>query len=244
MNIIIIGATSAIAESVARLYAKKGNRLYLMARDDTRLQSMAADLKVRGADSVETIILDVNHFEKHQAIIDEAFSTLITVDLLFIAHGTLPNQKACEREVGLMLKEFNTNALSTLSLLTIAANKFEKQQSGSIAAISSVAGDRGRQSNYVYGAAKGMVSLFLQGLRNRLYASGVNVLDIKPGFVDTPMTVDFPKGFLWAQPMSVAKQIVNSIDKKKNTLYTPCFWQLIMLIIKQVPESIFKRLKL
>ena len=128
MNIIIIGATSAIAESVARLYAKKGNRLYLMARDDTRLQSMAADLKVRGADSVETIILDVNHFEKHQAIIDEAFSTLITVDLLFIAHGTLPNQKACEREVGLMLKEFNTNALSTLSLLTIAANKFEKQQ--------------------------------------------------------------------------------------------------------------------
>ena len=139
----------------------------------------------------------------------------------------------------------NTNALSVISLLTLLANHFEEKKSGTIAVITSVAGDRGRQSNYIYGASKAMVSVFLQGLRNRLFHSQVNVLDIKPGFVDTPMTAHIKKGGpLWAKPEAVAKDIVNAIEKKKDLLYTPFFWRYIMLIIRNIPECIFKKGKL
>ena len=137
-----------------------------------------------------------------------------------------------------------TNALSVISLLTLLANHFEQQRHGCIAVISSVAGDRGRQSNYVYGTAKGALSIFLQGLRNRLHKSGVQVLTVKPGFVDTPMTASLPKGPLWATPEKVAEDIDKAIENKRNVLYTPSFWFLIMAIIKSVPESIFKRLSL
>ena len=142
------------------------------------------------------------------------------------------------------MAELSTNAISTISLLTHLANRLEMQKSGTIAVVTSVAGDRGRQSNYVYGAAKGMVSIFLQGLRNRLHKAGVNVLDIKPGFVDTPMTAEFKKGLLWAKPESVAGSIVNGIDRGKYEIYTPFFWRIIMLVIRNIPESIFKKANL
>ncbi|MCG8081658.1 MAG: SDR family NAD(P)-dependent oxidoreductase, partial [Candidatus Thiodiazotropha taylori] len=141
-------------------------------------------------------------------------------------------------------KEFEVNALTTISLLTNLANYFEAQQRGSIVVISSVAGDRGRQSNYVYGAAKGAVTIFLQGLRNRLTKSGVNVLTVKPGFVDTPMTADFPKGALWASSEKVAQDINKAIDAQKSVAYVPWFWRYIMLIIKSIPEMVFKKLSL
>jgi decaprenylphospho-beta-D-erythro-pentofuranosid-2-ulose 2-reductase len=153
-----------------------------------------------------------------------------------IAHGTLPDQGACQASFDTARREFEVNALSVLSLLTLAANRFEQQRSGTIAVISSVAGERGRQSNYLYGAAKGAVSLFLQGLRNRLSKSGVQVVTILPGFVDTPMTADFPKGPLWAQPDAVARDIVRAIEGGRDVLYTPWFWRWIMLIIRTIPE--------
>lgn len=161
-----------------------------------------------------------------------------------IAYGTLSDQKACENNVEMTLQELNINALSVIALLTRLAPYFEAQGEGCIAVISSVAGDRGRQSNYVYGTAKGALSIFLQGLRNRLHKSGVQVLTIKPGFVDTPMTAEFPKGPLWASPEKVALDIEKAIENKCNVLYTPSFWFLIMAIIRNVPESIFKRLSL
>tara|TARA_B110000879_G_C11119899_1_gene491279 strand:- start:760 stop:1497 length:738 start_codon:yes stop_codon:yes gene_type:complete len=243
-KIVIIGATSAMAEAVARLYATRGDELYLLARNEERLLTMAADLNIRGAHDVHTQLLDVNELDAHQSAMATVFKVLGKVDVMLMAHGTLPDQKACENDMNLMLHELNTNAISTVSLLSVAANQFEAQKSGTLAVISSVAGERGRQSNYVYGAAKGMVSTFLQGLRNRLHASSVNVLDIKPGFVDTPMTAHLPKGFLWAQPDEVAKSIIKGIDKKKNIIYTPSFWRLIMLIVTKIPEPIFKKLML
>jgi decaprenylphospho-beta-D-erythro-pentofuranosid-2-ulose 2-reductase len=120
----------------------------------------------------------------------------------------------------------------------------KQNETGTIAVISSVAGDRGRKSNYVYGSAKGGLTIFLQGLRNALSGSGVHVLTIKPGFVDTPMTNDFTKGLLWAKPEKVAKDIKRAIDKKKNIIYTPWFWRWIMLIIRLIPESVFKKMNL
>ncbi|VAW44723.1 Oxidoreductase, short-chain dehydrogenase/reductase family [hydrothermal vent metagenome] len=244
-NIVIIGATSAIAQATLRLYAESQDNLYLLGRNQEQLNTIAADATVRGAKKVHTAVLDVNQFETHKSTVNQLFETFSTVDIVLIAHGTLPDQAACEKDVHLTMTELSTNGISTISLLTLLANRFEQQKKGCIAVITSVAGDRGRQSNYVYGAAKGMISLFLQGLRNRLYAHNVQVIDIKPGFVDTPMTADFKKGALWAQPEQIAQSITRAIEKKKNaTLYTPFFWAGIMLIIRNIPEIIFKRLKL
>lgn len=241
-RILVIGATSAIAEATERLFAKQGHHLYLMARNSERLEMIAADLRVRGAISVHAKQFDANNFDQHEKIISEAIQTLGGIDIAFIAHGSLSNQKNCEKDSSAMIQEFNTNALSTMSLLTHLANHFESQKRGTIAIITSVAGDRGRQSNYVYCAAKGVVTIFLQGLRQRLYKSSVHVLTIKPGFVDTPMTAHFKKGLLWASPDTIARDIVRGIEKKKNVIYTPSFWRLIMAIVKCVPERIFKRM--
>ena len=140
------------------------------------------------------------------------------------------------------LKEINTNGLSVIALATLLGEKLAGQGSGSLAVISSVAGDRGRQSNYVYGAAKGMVSLFLQGLRNRVAKQGIQVLTIKPGFVDTPMTAAFSKGALWAKPDDIARGIVRAVDRKSDEVYLPGFWWVIMTIIRHIPERRFKKL--
>jgi short-subunit dehydrogenase len=138
-----------------------------------------------------------------------------------------------------------TNGLSPISLCTLLAQRFEAQGHGCIAVITSVAGDRGRQSNYVYGTAKGMVSRFLEGLRNRLAAHGVAVVDIRPGFVDTPMTAAIvKKGPLWSQPDTLAAGIVRAIDAGRDIVYLPGYWRWIMGVIRHIPEPVFKRMRL
>ena len=243
-HILMIGATSAIAEATARIFARRGDRLYLLARNQDRLSGLAEDLKIRGAASVAWRRFDVHEDDAQADAIAAAFASLGTVDMALIAHGTLPDQRACQTDPKAVLAALHTNAISTILLLTHLANKLGKQQSGTIAVITSVAGERGRQSNYVYGAAKAMVSVFLQGLRNRLHRSGVTVLDIKPGLVDTPMTVGFEKGVLWAEPETVAAGIVRALDAGKSVIYLPWFWKYLMLIIRSIPESVFKRLEL
>lgn len=244
-KILIIGATSAIAEAAARIYAARGDALFLVARNADRLQAIATDLNVRGAVRTATATLDVTDFSAHQAVIDRAERELGGLDTVLIAHGTLSDQHDCQTSVDALRREFDINALSTMALLTTLANTFEARRSGMLAVISSVAGDRGRQSNYAYGSAKAAVSAFLSGLRQRLAKSNVDVLTIKPGFVDTPMTANIAnKGALWAKPDQVAAGIVHAIDKRRSVVYLPWFWSLIMLIIKHIPEPIFKKLKL
>jgi decaprenylphospho-beta-D-erythro-pentofuranosid-2-ulose 2-reductase len=244
LRIVIVGASSAIAEATARCYAARGARLFLIARQSQRLEDMAADLKVRGAADIAFATLDVNQLDAHADVLAQAWTWLGEVDAMLIAHGTLPDQNACEASADVAVKEFNTNATSTIALMTVAAPRFEAQRHGALAVISSVAGDRGRQSNYLYGSAKAAVTAFASGLRQRLAKVGVAVVTIKPGFVDTPMTKDFPKGPLWAKPESVARGIVRAIDRRRNVVYLPWFWCLIMLIIRHIPESVFKRIKL
>ena len=243
-KILIIGATSAIAEATARLFAARGDALFLVARNATRLEAIRADLATRGAHAVECATLDVNHLGAHAPVLERAWSALGRIDTVLVAHGTLPDQIACQASPEAALSEFATNATSTIALLTPIANRMQAQGHGTIAVISSVAGDRGRASNYLYGAAKAAVSAFLSGLRQRLSLHGVNVLTIKPGFVDTPMTRDFRKGALWAQPGQVARGIVRAIDAGRSVAYLPWFWSPIMRVIKLIPEFIFKRLKL
>ena len=243
-KVLIIGATSAIAQEVAKLYANSGSQLYLVARNSEKLEQVAQDLNVRGASAVSTYSCDLTDITCHDEILCDVDKVFGDIDIILIAHGTLPEQKECESSIDKTLQELKINMISVVSLLTVLGNYFEKQGKGCIAVISSVAGDRGRQSNYVYGAAKGGLTIFLQGLRNRLSKSGVCVLTIKPGFVITPMTKNFKKGILWAQPQQVAKAIVSAIQKRKNVVYVPWFWRWIMLVIRIIPENIFKRMSL
>ncbi|MBL6726871.1 MAG: SDR family oxidoreductase [Methylophilaceae bacterium] len=242
-KVLIIGATSAIAEHCARIWATRGDELYLVARNEARLQTIAADLKVRGASKIATNCVDLNDMERHVELLDAAENAMSGVDIVLIAHGTLSNQKSCEKSVDETLSEIQTNALSTISLLTLIANRFEAKKDGIICVISSVAGDRGRASNYVYGSAKAMVTAFASGLRQRLHRSNVAVITIKPGFVDTPMTTEFKKGLLWEKPSAVAKKITKAIDERRDEVYVPTFWWLVMLVIKSLPEHVFIRLK-
>jgi short-subunit dehydrogenase len=243
-RILIMGATSAIAEATAREFARRGDALALVGRKAQRLQAIADDLKLRGASNVSVHVHDARDVAGYPALLDAAEQSLGGLDTALIAHGTLSDQQACERSIDRMLDEFDINGLSVMALCSHLANRFEAQRRGTIAVISSVAGDRGRQSNYVYGSAKAAVTAFTSGLRQRLYPSGVRVVTIKPGFVDTPMTADFPKGALWASPQAVGRSIARAMIRGTPVLYTPWFWRLIMAIIRAVPESVFRRLKL
>lgn len=243
-NILIIGATSAIAHATARLWAVEGSNFCLIARNAEKLELAAQDLRARGASRVHPLTADLADLPTLPALATSAFEQFDTYDIVLLAHGTLPDQQQCQRSVESTLEAININGLSAIALLTEIANRMEIQEKGTIAVITSVAGDRGRQSNYVYGTAKGMVSIYLQGLRNRLFRSGVRVMDIKPGFVDTPMTADFTKGALWATPDEIADDIIRALNSRNGTLYTPAFWRLIMCVIRFIPGVVFNRLKL
>jgi short-subunit dehydrogenase len=243
-NILIIGASSSIAEHCARLFAARGDSLFLVARNQEKLNSSQKDLTVRGATTVMTYLMDANDHQSHCKMLDQAETALHGIDTVMIAHGTLSNQKNCEQDVELTIQEINTNALSAIVLMTHIANRFEAKGQGTIAVISSVAGDRGRSSNYVYGSAKAMLSTFTSGLRQRLYKSNVAVVTIKPGFVDTPMTAEFKKGLLWAKPEVVAKAIIIAIDKGSEEVYVPAFWWVVMRLIKAIPATIFKKIRI
>ena len=243
-RILIIGATSAIAGETAKMFAPTGTWFFLAGRNPEKLAIVAADLRVRGAARVELLSLDLNRLDLHEDLLKTAIGALGGLDAVLIAHGTLADQQLCEQSVEETMKELTTNCLSVLSLVTLIANYFEQQRRGCIAVISSVAGDRGRQSNYVYGAAKGAVSIFLQGLRNRLSKAGVKVITIKPGLVDTPMTAHVRKHFLSASARDVGETIYDAMLKGKEIVYVPWFWRWIMATIKIIPEAVFKRMNL
>jgi decaprenylphospho-beta-D-erythro-pentofuranosid-2-ulose 2-reductase len=243
-NILIYGATSGIAEAVARIYAGQGACLFLVARNAEKLGAVASDLSARGASDVKTFVMDANDTTKLSQMLDAAWSGL-RVDVALVAHGTLPDQARCEAELDYAVSEFRTNAESVIACLTALGNRFERQGHGVIAVIGSVAGDRGRASNYLYGAAKAAVHAFASGLRGRLFKAGVHVLTIKPGFVDTPMTrgLALPQALVVSAD-KVATDIVGAIEKKRDMIYTPWFWRFIMLIIIHIPNVMFKRMKL
>jgi short-subunit dehydrogenase len=244
-NVLIVGATSAIAVACARQWTRQDARLFLVGRNYEKLEAVAGDLVVRGASDIFMFKMDVNDISSHPGMLEAATRALVTVDVALIACGTLPNQVACEQDATLTLQEFMTNGASVIALLTLLANHFEQQGRGAIAVITSVAGDRGRPSNYVYGGAKAAVSVFCDGMRARLFRAGASLTDIRPGFVATPMTRDLalPK-LLVAQPEPVAKRILTGIERRADVLYVPAFWGLVMTAIRHIPNALFKRMQL
>jgi decaprenylphospho-beta-D-erythro-pentofuranosid-2-ulose 2-reductase len=242
MRIMVVGATSAIAHETAKRFARDGAEFFLVARNTERLDDVSNDLKVRGAKRVETFLLDINDLERHEELVDAAVLALDGLDAVLISHGTLGDQQKCQLSVSETLKEFTTNCTSVIALLTLLANYFEQQKRGCIAVVSSVAGDRGRKSNYVYGSAKAAVSAFLSGLRGRLASAGVTVITVKPGLVDTPMTASLRKGLLFASAGKVGEGIYQAMVKKREVVYVPWFWRPIMVIVRSIPEAVFKKL--
>jgi decaprenylphospho-beta-D-erythro-pentofuranosid-2-ulose 2-reductase len=243
-RVVIIGATSAIATETARNFAADGSALFLIARNQEKLAGLAADLQVRGASAVNTATFNASDLPYHEQLMESAVRSLGEIDAALIAHGDLPDQKKCQASWQATEDALRTNLASPIAFLTWLGNYFEARKQGNITVISSVAGDRGRQSNYVYGAAKGALSTFLQGLRNRLAPLGVSVTTIKPGFVDTPMTQHIPKGPLFASAETVGTRVYKAMKRGESVVYAPFFWRFIMLIIQHIPECIFKKLKL
>jgi short-subunit dehydrogenase len=240
--VLIVGAKSDIAKEVAKEYAKNGYNLYLAGRSIDSLDSLKSDIEIRYGVDVVLKELDITKVASHK---DFYNSLTPTPDGTIVVAGYMADQKECENSLNKTLNTVNVNYTGVVSFLNIIANEYEKAKKGFIVAVSSVAGDRGRKANYIYGSSKAALSAYLSGLRNRLYESNVNVLTIKPGFVATKMTqgMDLPPK-LTAKPQDVAKDIFNAQQSGKDVLYTKSIWRLIMLIIKHIPESIFKKMSI
>jgi short-subunit dehydrogenase len=243
-RILITGATSAIAQEAARHFAADGDAFLLVGRDPDKLAAVADDLRARGANEVAVEVVDLIDLARCSRLIGEAVEKLGGLDALLIAQGTLPDQTACEANPVLALREFSINAMGPITLLLRAATHFESQGSGCIAVITSVAGVRGRRSNYVYGSAKAAVSTFLEGLRGRVGHAGVSVVDVRPGFVETPMTAHLPKTALFASAASVGQRVYRAMVAGEDVVYTPWFWRWAALAIQLIPRSIFTKLSI
>jgi short-subunit dehydrogenase len=240
---LLVGGSSAIGEQIARNLASAKGVLYLTARGAVRLDTISADLVIRGAAEVKAEPVDFTDAKNLVGLVSRAADSLGGLDAVIIVAGQLPDQDEVNRDSQRLRETMEVNATSAMVLLNEAAAFFEQQGHGQIVAIGSVAGDRGRATNYAYGAAKGALEIFLSGLRQRLHKRGVQVLLVKPGFVDTPMTAAFKKGPLWASPERVARDIVRAMDKGKSVIYTPWWWRWIMLVIRLIPEALFVRLR-
>lgn len=240
--VLIAGAKSDIAKATAREYAKRGYDLYLAARNANELEAFANDITVRTPQTVKIMELDILDYQSHKPFYEqlpERPSGVIT------AVGYLGSQEKAQSNFNEAKRIMDTNYTGVVSLLNIIANDFEQRKSGFIVGISSVAGDRGRKSNYIYGSAKAAFTAYLSGLRNRLYHAHVQVLTVKPGFVATMMTegMDLPE-MLTSLPEEVAKDIYTAQHKGKSVIYTKWIWKWIMLIIRNIPEWIFKRMSI
>lgn len=243
-RVLVLGATSGIAREALRCFATDGANLFLVARDPEKLLAVADDLKIRGANAVETMQADLTDLNLHSTIFDRAFGIWQGLDAALIAHGTLPDQDQAEMDMTLLRDAVEVNYLSAVLLLAQLANHFEKQRTGVIAVIGSVAGDRGRRSNYIYGSAKAALATYTTGLRLRLRPAGVQVVLIKPGWIDTPMTSNLKQNFLFVSAQQAGRDVYKAMISPRPVVYIPWFWRWLMLVIRLLPDAVFRRLDL
>ena len=242
---LVLGASSAIARAFARVAASEGADVILAGRDRDDLDKTAADAALRSGKRATVLDFDALDYAGHAGLMQRARDAAGAGTLnIFLAFGTMPSQAEIDQDFKLAARTIESNYLGAVSVLQAAAPVLEAQKRGAVVALSSVAGDRGRIKNYVYGSAKAGLSAYLQGLRARLFRSGVTVTTVKPGFVDTAMTFGLPGMFLVASPDAVARACLAAARKGREELYVPFFWWGIMTIIRNIPERIFKRLSI
>ncbi|HSR87814.1 MAG TPA: SDR family oxidoreductase [Pontiella sp.] len=239
-NVLILGATSDMAQAIAKKYAAEGWSLTLAALEPDLLEPIAGDLRVRTSTPVEAVEFDATDFSSHRAFYE---ALAVKPDAVICVFGYMGDQLEARTAFDEVRRTIDINFTGAVSILNIVADDFEKRGHGAIAGISSVAGDRGRQSNYVYGCAKAGFTVYLSGLRNRLARCGVHVMTVKPGFCRTKMTehLDLPAA-LTADPEQVANAVFKGLEKKRNVIYILWMWRWIMLIIRHIPECIFKKM--
>ena len=249
-GLVVVGATSAIASAYARLAVQQkpgAVALYLIGRNADALEAMAADLRARGARAVTVRACDMADTPDPAAEVRAAQDYLGRLDEVLVAYGSLPDQAKTEANAADLHEALRVNFTSTALWLQAFANAMAEKKTGRLAVIGSVAGDRGRMSNYAYGAAKGGLERFVQGMQHTLAAlPDVSVTLVKPGFVRTPMTAHIAgrSGPLWADPERVARDIRRAVDRRKRSVYTPWFWLIIMAVIRTVPARILHKTKL
>lgn len=243
-RILVLGATSGIAEACIRLWASRGDALYLVARNANKLAVVAADARTRGSSHVDSAVANLDDTAAHPEVLAHAINSLGGLDVAFLALGVLGDQQEAERNFATATQILHTNFTAPVSLLTWLANYTAQRHSGTLAVLSSVAGERGRKSNYVYGSSKAGLTAFVDGLRNRIDREGVRVMTIKPGPVKTAMTENMKGSAKFADVEVVAESLVKSIDKGTDIVYVPGIWLIIMTVIRAIPESIFKKLNL
>ena len=240
---LILGATSSMARAFARAVAEGGAMVLLAGRDMADLDHVAADCRLRGARGAEALAFDARKPKGFEALIDRLCAEAGTLNVAVFV-GSMPEQSEIDADPALLARTVEQNFTGPATLLHRLAPHLAQRGSGTIVGVGSVAGDRGRLGNYVYGAAKAGFATYLSGLRNRLGREGVHVMTVKPGFVDTAMTWGIEGMFLVASPGQVARDILRGVRKRRNVLYTPFFWMGIMGIIRTIPEALFKRLKI
>lgn len=241
-SVLILGAASDMAIAIAKKYASENYQVLLAARNVNRLEALQADMNIRSNAKCTLHEFDATRFETHQSFWD---SLPVKPSITICVFGYLGDQEKAMTEWKESEKIIHANYTGAVSILNVVAQAYIQQKSGVIVGISSVAGERGRQSNYIYGSAKAGFTAYLAGLRNRLFHHGVHVVSVQPGFVNTQMTAHLQlPGILTAEPKEVADAIYKAVVNKKNTIYVRWFWRYIMLIIKIVPEFIFKKMKM
>lgn len=244
-GVLILGATSAIGRAVANELGARGYDLILSGRDGDELEILCKDLRVRYGSRADVSVIDVLAIDTHPTVLKSLLSTYgAQLEGVVLCIGYLGEPTGAQLDWGEARRILDTNYTGCVSILNILANHFEQRRAGFLCALSSVAGDRGRASNYLYGSAKAGLTAYLSGLRSRLSHSGVHVVTVKPGFVDTRATFGRPGLFLVASPQTLGRSIYRAIEKRKNVVYVPWFWRWIMAIIRILPESLFKRLRL
>ncbi len=239
-NVLILGATSDMAQAIAKKFVAEGWSLTLAALEPELLEPIAGDLQVRSKMDILALEFDALDFSNHRSFYE---SLETKPDAVICVFGYMGDQLLARTDLDEIRRTIDINFTGAASILAVVAEDFEKRGNGSIVGISSVAGDRGRQSNYIYGSAKAGLTAYLSGLRNRLAKSGVHVMTVKPGFCRTKMTesLELPAA-LTATPEQVATAVFLGLEKKRNTIYTLWMWRWIMLVIRHIPEFIFKKM--
>ncbi len=238
-NVLVLGATSAVAAKVCETWAQRQCRLFLVGRSADKLAALVEKL---GAAVVASRTVDFHDRAASAAVVQEAIATLGSVDLALIAHGDLGDQLLSEADVDEAERIISANFTSVVSLVVPLANHMQQRRSGHLVVISSVAGERGRPRNFTYGAAKRAITTYLQGQRSRLYSFGVAVTTIKLGPVDSPMTVGHKRNALFSTLEQAAKHIVRAVDRRAGEVYVPSYWAPIMMIVRNVPEAVFQKI--